>query len=245
MKNKIGIIDTGIANIGSLESALVEIGANYMILNSKSKYSDTCSHLILPGVGSFDYGMQCLHETNLDKVITSAISIGKPILGICLGMQLLCKNSQESNKSSTGLSIFDLDDEDVVIRLTADNPIVDKHFLGLLRTSWENNNLDYLCAEPKDINKSMWPKGLSAEFIKVKNLKESYIKDKSSNNLEHVTPYVKNSNCKKVFGNEITDLNFKKKLFLGIDTFDDYLRLKNIFNDNIMTCYKEIINNLS
>lgn len=109
MKNKIGIIDTGIANIGSLESALVEIGANYMILNSKSKYSDTCSHLILPGVGSFDYGMQCLHETNLDKVITSAISIGKPILGICLGMQLLCKNSQESNKSSTGLSIFDLD----------------------------------------------------------------------------------------------------------------------------------------
>lgn len=140
---------------------------------------------------------------------------------------------------------YNLDDEDVVIRLTADNPIVDKHFLELLRTSWENNNLDYLCAEPEDINKSMWPKGLSAEFIKAKNLKESYIKDKSSNNLEHVTPYVKNSNCKKAFGNEITDLNFKKKLFLGIDTLDDYLRLKNIFNNNMMTCYKEIINNLS
>ena len=170
-----------------------------------------------------------------------------------LAKLLICSNfkihrGSLDNVLSRFINIIDeynLDDEDVVIRLTADNPIVDKHFLGLLRTSWENNNLDYLCAEPKDINKSMWPKGLSAEFIKVKNLKESYIKDKSSNNLEHVTPYVKNSNCKKVFGNEITDLNFKKKLFLGIDTFDDYLRLKNIFNDNIMTCYKEIINNLS
>lgn len=109
MKNRIGIVDTGVANIGSLASALSEIGADYTVIQSKSKNAANCSHIILPGVGSFDSGMERLLAKNLDGMISSAASAGKPILGICLGMQLLCKSSQESSCATPGLSIFDSD----------------------------------------------------------------------------------------------------------------------------------------
>ena len=109
MKNRIGIIDTGVANIGSLVSALNEIDADYKVIETKSKGAENCSHFVLPGVGSFDSGMKSLLAKNLDEMITSAALDGKPILGICLGMQLLCKSSQEGSNSTPGLSIFDSD----------------------------------------------------------------------------------------------------------------------------------------
>lgn len=109
MKNRIGIIDTGVANIGSLTSALNEIGADYRVIQSKSKSAENCSHLILPGVGSFESGMKRLLAKNLDGMVTSAAKDGKPILGICLGMQLLCRSSQEGSNATPGLSIFNSD----------------------------------------------------------------------------------------------------------------------------------------
>ena len=55
--------------------------------------------------------------------------------------------------------------KDVVIRLTGDNPLVDNVFLEKMRVVWEANDLDYLSAEPCDLQKFGWPKGLSAEFL--------------------------------------------------------------------------------
>ena len=55
--------------------------------------------------------------------------------------------------------------EDTIIRLTADNPLVDDSFLENMKIIWEKYNLDYLSAEPDNLMKYGWPKGLSAEFF--------------------------------------------------------------------------------
>ena len=102
----ITIIDYNLGNVGSIKNMIeflgytdVEISANHeRILNS--------SHLILPGVGSFDQGMLNLSELGLDIVIKNyALNLKKPLLGICLGMQLLGHSSEEGIKP--GLSLID------------------------------------------------------------------------------------------------------------------------------------------
>lgn len=122
-----------------------------------------------------------------------------------------------------------LEDDDVVIRLTGDNPIVDKHFLEILKQAWESGSYDYMSGQPENMNSTNWPKGLSAEFIKTSHLRESYDIDKTPENLEHVTKYIRENVKYKAFGDEVTSLKFKKKYFLSIDTLDDYNRLKMIF----------------
>ena len=84
-----------------------------------------------------------------------------------------------------------MNDNDVIIRLTADNPIVDWFFLNDMKVIYEENKFDYFSAEPTDIEKQNWPKGLSAEFFTVKMLHESFMNDNSDYNKEHVTDYIK------------------------------------------------------
>lgn len=61
----------------------------------------------MPGVGAFDAGMINLHQKGLDKLICTEAKSGKPILGICLGMQLLGRNSEEGKLPGLGLIPFD------------------------------------------------------------------------------------------------------------------------------------------
>lgn len=129
---------------------------------------------------------------------------------------------------------YSLSSEDTIIRLTGDNPIVDGKFLEILKSHWERLELDYLSAEPEDIENSNWPKGLSAEFIKLGLLKNSYMLDKGSYNLEHVTPYVRKNTPNKAFGDKITGWHFSKKYYFGIDDYDDYNRVRSIFNENTL-----------
>jgi spore coat polysaccharide biosynthesis protein SpsF (cytidylyltransferase family) len=139
-----------------------------------------------------------------------------------------------------------LSDEDAIIRLTGDNPIVDGKFLEILKSHWERLELDYLSAEPKDIENSAWPKGLSAEFVKVGLLRNSFMLDKSGGNLEHVTQYVRANTPNKAFGDEVTGLHFVKKLYLGVDDYDDYKRVCSILTeDTVMLSFLEIINKVS
>lgn len=143
------------------------------------------------------------------------------------------------------IELYDLDDNDVVIRLTGDNPIVDSYFLEILKEAWESGDYDYLSAEPEDIEDTNWPKGLSAEFVRAYHLKESFRNDKSEDNLEHVTKYIRNNLKNKVFGNDVTNLEFNKKHLLGIDTKEDFDRLKKIFiKANIDDKFTKIIQNI-
>ena len=91
---KVAIIDYGVGNLLSLERSLDYAKINSKVTNNK-KIIEKSSHLILPGVGAFSSAMKILRDTKMDKVIRDFAKEGKPLLGICLGMQLLFEKSHE------------------------------------------------------------------------------------------------------------------------------------------------------
>lgn len=98
----IGIIDTGINNLGSIYNCLSHLNLNYGIIKNKSDLLNYDSY-ILPGVGSFDAGIEALEQTGLYDAIKKIDFSKKKILGICLGMQLLCNSSDEGTKPGLGI----------------------------------------------------------------------------------------------------------------------------------------------
>lgn len=101
----IAILDYGMGNIGSIRNMLKKIGVGEIILTHDAEEIRSSDHLILPGVGAFDAGMARLNELGLAEVIRSyAMTERRPVLGICLGMQLLGNGSEEG--SLPGLSLI-------------------------------------------------------------------------------------------------------------------------------------------
>ena len=102
----IAIIDYGLGNLGSISNMLKVVGVKSKITCDESALA-TSEGLILPGVGAFDAGMDKLKETGLDSLIVSEANKGKPILGICLGMQLLGMRSEEGVREGLSLIHFE------------------------------------------------------------------------------------------------------------------------------------------
>jgi glutamine amidotransferase len=99
---RIGIIDYGVGNLGSLVNILKRIGIAAFVSKREQELS-AASHLILPGVGRFDHGISKLRELGLEESLKDLVfHKKKPILGICLGMQLLCQHSEEGDKPGLG-----------------------------------------------------------------------------------------------------------------------------------------------
>jgi len=93
---KIVIVDYGMGNIRSIVGALKHLGVNEISISSKFEEIRACDKLILPGVGSFGKAMNQIKEKQLDKSLYQVVvKEKKPILGICLGMQLLGISSTE------------------------------------------------------------------------------------------------------------------------------------------------------
>ena len=90
----IAIVDYGVGNLFSLISSFKYIGAN-VIVTSNPEEIKKCEKIILPGVGAFEDARRKLSDTGLDKVIIEEAKTGKPIMGICLGMQMLFEKSFE------------------------------------------------------------------------------------------------------------------------------------------------------
>lgn len=97
----VAIIDCGMGNSGAIANMLLHIGVECSV-SAEASLIASASHIILPGVGAFDSGMRQLHERNLLPVLNSAIERGKPILGICLGMQLMGEASEEGTLPGLG-----------------------------------------------------------------------------------------------------------------------------------------------
>jgi imidazole glycerol-phosphate synthase subunit HisH len=91
-----GIIDYGLGNLFSLEKALKRNHTAYVISASPDQLKN-CDRFILSGVGHFEYGMQQLQQKTLLDFVKQQTEEGKSLLGICLGMQLLCTSSEEGN----------------------------------------------------------------------------------------------------------------------------------------------------
>jgi glutamine amidotransferase len=90
----IAIIDYGVGNLFSLSSSLTYLGLENKITRSK-KDIESADRIILPGVGAFADAMEKLRQTQLIATIKKETAQGKPLLGICLGMQLLFEKSYE------------------------------------------------------------------------------------------------------------------------------------------------------
>lgn len=99
---KIGVIDYGMGNLFSVEQALKRLDCD-PVITSNVEELNTCNALILPGVGAFPDAMKRLAELGLDIFIKEQLT--KPLLGICLGMQLLFEKSDEVTLTE-GLGIF-------------------------------------------------------------------------------------------------------------------------------------------
>ncbi len=93
----VGIINYGVGNLFSLTSSFRAIGEDVKIIETEKDY-DVCSHLILPGVGSFIPARKALRESGLEEKLLLDVEKGKPVLGICLGMQLLFEKGMEEGE---------------------------------------------------------------------------------------------------------------------------------------------------
>lgn len=96
------VIDYGMGNLGSIANMIKKVGYK-CIITSDLEEIKKATKLILPGVGSFDNGMKNLEKLGMIEVLNQKVLVEKtPILGICLGMQLMTKNSEEGNLLGLG-----------------------------------------------------------------------------------------------------------------------------------------------
>ena len=93
----IGILSYGIGNVGSIRNMLKKAGAASELVETPEALA-ACDKLILPGVGAFDTGMELLDRSGMRPALDTAVRSGKPLLGICLGMQMLGKSSAEGKR---------------------------------------------------------------------------------------------------------------------------------------------------
>lgn len=99
---KVYIVDYGQGNLGSMRNMLLRIGVDSNITKDP-KEINTASHLILPGVGAFDRGMKAIEDLGLRDVLDrQALERRIPVLGVCLGAQLMTMGSEEGKLAGLG-----------------------------------------------------------------------------------------------------------------------------------------------
>ena len=90
----VAILDYGVGNLFSLVSSLKKVGADAVVTSDKTVI-ERADQIILPGVGAFADATKKLHESGLDEALRAQAAKGKPLLGVCLGMQMLFETSYE------------------------------------------------------------------------------------------------------------------------------------------------------
>jgi imidazole glycerol-phosphate synthase subunit HisH len=105
MTTRIAIVDYGMGNLRSVEKALEHVGVDASI-TADAGLIRAADGVILPGVGAFPRAMERIRETGLDQLIAERRAAGVPILGICLGLQLLFESTTELGGAS-GLGLLE------------------------------------------------------------------------------------------------------------------------------------------
>ena len=100
----IAIVDYGVGNLFSLESSLKRVGAETVVTSDRAVI-ERAEKIILPGVGAFADAAKKLKESGLGDVVKAQAALGKPLMGICLGMQILFEKSYEYGENE-GLGLL-------------------------------------------------------------------------------------------------------------------------------------------
>ncbi len=141
----VAIIDYGIGNVKSIINALKSLGVNAKLTNNRNEIINA-EKVILPGVGAFGTGMANLKKFNLISIIHDYVKTGKPLLGICLGMQMLLEESEEFGITQ-GLQLI----QGKVIKIpTNNNP-----YIKLPHVSWNNLLFNENINKPNSIFKNV------------------------------------------------------------------------------------------
>lgn len=98
----IAIIDYDAGNLRSVQRACAELGAPAAITSDRAEVLDA-ERLIFPGVGAAGSAMRSLRAAGLDEALKTALALGKPVLGICLGLQISLDRSEEQNTATLGI----------------------------------------------------------------------------------------------------------------------------------------------
>ncbi len=130
---KIVLLDYGAGNVFSMKAALERLGVNPILTADKTEIL-SADKVVFPGVGHADFAMKSLKETGIDQLLPL---LKQPVLGVCLGMQLMCAETEEGNVK--GLSIF----ENVPVLKFTDVPTIP-------HMGW--NNIENAKGALKDVN---------------------------------------------------------------------------------------------
>lgn len=100
----IAVIDYGAGNLKSVEKAFLHLGYEVRVTGDK-EVIEAADKVVLPGVGAFGHAMQALRSAGMENVVRRVVSRGTPLLGICVGLQLMFEESEES-PGVKGLGLF-------------------------------------------------------------------------------------------------------------------------------------------
>jgi glutamine amidotransferase len=100
-KPKVVVLDYGSGNLRSAQRALQRVGADVEV-TSDARAAEAADGLVVPGVGAFEACMTGLRKINGDKIIADRVAAGRPVLGVCVGMQILFARGVEFGQQTTG-----------------------------------------------------------------------------------------------------------------------------------------------
>ena len=167
---KIGILDLEINNIKSIYSAFSNLGETYMI-NNINQYKTNTSLIVLPGNGKFQEGMKSLKLKKFDTLIKDTVSNNQKVLGICLGMQLMMSDSEES-PGCEGLNLVN-GSVKLVSSAVAKIPLLGWYNVNFKKTDFNDSTYFFN-------NKYMvTPKNENVIFGKIENYLPAYINYKN------------------------------------------------------------------
>ena len=200
------IVEYGLGNVASIKNMFKRVGIRNVIITSDAKVISKAEKIILPGVGAFDNGMKNLKQRNLIEILNKkALEEKVPFLGICLGMQLMTKRSEEG--SLPGLGWFDA--------------ITDK--FQLKDSSLKIPHMGWNYIESENRNEGFLKKNKNYRFYFVHSY---YVECKNPKDVLYTTNYEKDfhSGIKK---DNLIGVQFhpEKSLHFGMDIFESFAKL--------------------
>lgn len=158
----IGVLDYGLGNVGAIVNMLRAVGAESVITSDPVEIAG-CDRLILGGVGAFDVGMENMRARGLEALLNERAARGTPILGICLGMQLMARSSEEGATPGLGWIAADVkrilvpEDSGLkiphmgwnTVRVARDNPLIPND--GEEHRFYFVHSFHAVCDDPSDI----------------------------------------------------------------------------------------------